>query len=189
MKSLTSLILLAGLTLMVIGASLASAQDTVYLELSNPAKSPIPPNCSTWTEFYPNPGVIHHQDDYVDNSEDGEMAFCDYIMLDGVWNHIEWVGPTYHLSCGVYEPWDNPNPTGDDPTCETWIEIYPEHGNLWHVDGFQDNGDGLISPCDMVLIAGVWCHIDDIGLNIRTKPGTPVDNENKTWGEIKEEFE
>ncbi len=186
MNRLLNLSLLAGLTVLVCGASLAVAQPDNYLELVDPAKSPIPANCSVWEEYHPNPGVLHHQDDYVDGSGDGEVAFCDYIMLDGVWHHIEWVGPTYHLECGVYEPWSNPNPTGEDPTCEDWIELYPDYGNIWHVDQWDDNGDGVVSPCDGIFIRGQWCHITDIKLNIRTKQEDPNPNEDMSWGDVKE---
>lgn len=173
------------------GAGLATAQispDMRFLELVEPLRAPIPANCSNWEELFPTPGLISHQDEYVDADGDGEINFCDYIILDGEPFHIEWVGPTYYLECGIFEPYDNPDPTGEDPTCETWIEISPNHGELWHMSEFQDNGDGVISPCDYVRIGDQLCHIMDIRLNIRARPGDPTPNEHKAWGEVKDQY-
>lgn len=71
--------------------------------------------------------------------------------------------------------------------CSTWHELYPGYCNPHHQDGWEDNGDGVISACDYVLIGGVWCHIDRVGLNIFVVPG-PIGTEQGTWGKIKKFF-
>jgi hypothetical protein len=171
------------------GYATASSVSEFNFELMGPLRTPIPPNCSDWQEFFPQSGQIHHQDDYIDSDGNGELDRCDFIQLNGVWFHIEWTGPTYHLTCGIFEPFLPEYPSGQDPTCETWIEIWPENGTLWHVDGWLDgDGDGLVSVCDIVVIGGQTCHIDEIGVNIRAIPEDPVASEQLDWGEVKSQF-
>lgn len=168
---------------------LATAQQ-MYLDLEipgGPKSAAVPGNCSGWHELWPAFCAPHHQDDYYDNG-DGDVSACDYIKLDGRWYHIVWSGPTYYLSCATgqsaLEPTD-PG-TGGDPTCEIWQEVHPNHGAQFHVDGWQDNGDGVLSACDYVMIAGQVCHIDRIGLNITVVPGDPpTPTRQSTWGKIK----
>jgi len=164
----------------------------MYLDLDIPAGKAlqIPGDCSTWHELYPVYCTPHHQDLFEDNG-DGVISPCDYITLDGLRYHVQWVGPTYFLSGlggeppEVYEPTEPQ--TGQNPTCETWHEIYPEFSLQKHVDGWEDNGDGVLSPCDNVQIGGIWYHIDRIGLDIFVVPG-PVGIEQGTWGKIKSFF-
>jgi hypothetical protein len=166
--------------------AVVSAQE-IYLDLMEPGpkSGAVATNCSSWHELWPAYCALHHQDDFLDNG-DGIISACDQIKLDGQWFHIEWAGPTYFLSCAtsqtVFEPTD-PG-TGGDPTCEIWTEVHPNNGQQAHVDGWQDNGDGVLSVCDYILIAGQTCHVDRIGLNIRIRP-TTVPVEIGTWGRIK----
>lgn len=169
----------------------AAAQQLTYLELASPLKAPIPANCSTWHELYPQYCMIHHQDDFQEGAPDGQISACDYIKIDNVWYHIEWVGPTYRLSFGAlpgdYEPVGPV--TGGNPVCETWIEVWPEFGPQFHVDQWIDNGDGVVSPCDFVVIGGATAHIDEIKLNIRVRPGEPpIDTERQSWGDLKTRY-
>jgi hypothetical protein len=164
----------------------ASAQ-TLYLELGiGPVDDPIPPNGADWHELYPTFCTIHTQEGYGDNG-DGEVSVCDMITLSGVLYHIEWVGPTYFLYNTVTgdvmfaEP-TNPDP-GGNPTGETWHEIAPEFCTEWTVDDWEDNGDGIVSQCDIVWIGGEPWHIEEVNLDITVTPGSPT--EKSTWGKIK----
>lgn len=169
-----------------------AADVQIYLDYAPPPGAltslNIPADCATWHELYPNWCVNHHQDGYEDGDGDGQISVCDFIILDGMRYHIAWVGPTYFLSCmgedWVVEPED---PTGQDPTCEMWHEIYPNFCAPHHVDGWIDNGDGVVSPCDIVIVDGVECHIDDIGLDIIVVPD-PTSTETSTWGSVKNLF-
>jgi len=75
---------------------------------------------------------------------------------------------------------------GRDPTCEMWHEIYPDHCLAHHVDAWEDNGDGLLGPCDVIYFAGEPWHLVGVGLNIAVTPDSPV--EPGTWGQLKELF-
>lgn len=177
---------------LLLGAVYAAAQPApeITFELVGTLRAPVPPTCSIWNEFYPNPGLVHHQDGYVDNDGNGQLDRCDYIQLNGIWYHIEWTGPTYHISFGTFEPFQPEYPSGQNPTCETWVEVSPDHGMLRHVDNWVDtDGDGLVSVCDYVVLGGQTGHIDEIGVNIRAVPGDPVPTEQLDWGEVKSQYD
>jgi len=166
---------------------------TMYLDLQpvggKVTSAAVPANCSTWHELYPNNCVPHHQTAYVDADGDSTISACDYIDLDDIRYHITWVGPTYFLDCqGEGSALHSEDPTGGDPTCETWHEIYPNWCTSHHVDGWGDNGDSLLSPCDIVSLDGQECHIVDIGLDIIVEPGGPTATERSTWGKVKNLF-
>lgn len=46
------------------------------------------------------------------------------------------------------------------PVCATWHEISPLFCRTWHQDGYGDNGDGVVSACDIIIINGVTYHVD-----------------------------
>ena len=171
--------------LMVTGV--ASAQ--IHLELMTRLRDPIPPDGSPWHELYPNFCEVHDQENYEDNG-DGEVSVCDFVTFGGTRQHITWVGPTYTLvevTSGDQwhaEPQDPYNP--ENPFCEIWLEVYPDYGSDWHIDDWQDNGDGVVGPCDIVIIRGGTYHIAEVDLNIITEPASPV--EQSTWGRIKSFF-
>lgn len=150
----------------------------------------VPPDCSTWHEIYPAYCINHHQDGFEDNG-DSLLSPCDIIVLDGVDWHVVWVGPTYWLNCDPttppagYEPQDPWN--GEDPTGQTWHEVYPNFCENGLVESWLDNGDGVVSVCDFVVIGGVTCHIDEIGLNIIVERD-PTATEGSSWGGVKKKF-
>ena len=47
--------------------------------------------------------------------------------------------------------------------CSTWHELYPNYCTSLHQDGFEDNGDGVLSPCDYIILDGERRHIDWVG--------------------------
>jgi len=156
------------------------AAGQYYMELQGPGRDPWPADCSTWHELYPNFCLIHHQDSYTDNG-DGVLSACDYIVLDGVSYHVDWVGPTYIMGGTYWEPID---PPGGNPICQTWHQVHPQYCAYGHVDDWEDSdGTGDASVCDMVWIGGVAYHIDAVQLNIQISAGSPV--ERSTWGRVK----
>ncbi len=184
--------------MLIVAAALAAAcvpaaGQSVHLEFvgvpGRPGGMPVPPTCSTWHELYPTHCAVHHQTDYGDDG-DGLVSACDQIVLDGVSYHIDWVGPTYYLQGipgrqgGVYlEPQSIP---GRDPVCETWHEIYPNYCLAHHVDAWEDNGDGVLSPCDMIWFDDTPWHLEEIGFNIIVTPDSPI--ERGSWSRIKQLF-
>ena len=156
------------------------------------AQYPIPADCSTWHELWPNFCIDHHQTGYEDGG-DGNLSECDNIILDGVTWHVDWVGPTYHFVevIGGVDTWTEPsldpghNP--DNPTGEVWHVVYPDFCAEFPIDGWDDNGDGTLSPCDVIVSGGKSYHLVDVTINIITsEPGTPI--EQSTWGLIKTFF-
>jgi len=183
--------ILAVLGLLILLPAGAFAQDKVLeLDLLPGGPEPIPPDCSTWHELWPSFCASSHQDSLEDNG-DGLLTACDYIYLDGQRFHVDWVGPTYYLNCDILiEPSDYQE---GDPICQTWIEVTPNYGALWHVDDWVDNGDGVVSVCDDIIISGgasgevLTCHIDDIRTNIRVT-GDPTATEESSWSQFKSLF-
>lgn len=182
-------LLLVAVALLALVPAGAFAQDKV-LELDTlPGREPIPPDCSGWHELWPSFCAISHQDSIQDNG-DGELSACDYIYLDGQRYHVDWVGPTYWLDCElILEPTDfQPG----NPVCQNWIEIWPDYGLLWHVDSWEDNGNGVVDACDFITVTGpdgttLSCHINEVATNIRVT-GDPTPVEESTWGHIKSFF-
>ncbi|MBM3319885.1 MAG: hypothetical protein FJY73_04340 [Candidatus Eisenbacteria bacterium] len=43
--------------------------------------------------------------------------------------------------------------------CTTWHEIYPAYCTPHHQSGYEDNGDGEVSPCDIIELNGIRYHI------------------------------
>jgi hypothetical protein len=168
----------------------AAQPQLIYLELLQPTREPIPPNCSYWHELYPNFCRQLHQNGYDDADGSGDMSPCDDILLDNDHYHIEWVGPTYFLSAiggpppGYWEPVEWPWPTGN-PVCQMWQQIHPDFGLQLHVDEWEDGDQsGDVTVCDNIMMGGIWYHVDEVAVNIRVTPG-PVPNELRTWGAIK----
>jgi hypothetical protein len=47
--------------------------------------------------------------------------------------------------------------------CSTWHELYPSFCTPHHQDGFTDNGDGVLSACDIIVLDGIGYHVDWVG--------------------------
>ena len=189
--------------LIVTLAPAAGAQGRFHFEFVPPQEGMtryIPPDGSTWHELYPTMCIMHEQTGYEDNG-DGFVGECDHIYIDEVRFHITWAGPTYVLETALTED-GRPRvdkfvepvgvaSAGRNPICEIWHEIWPEYCLEWHVEDWEDNGDGYVSPCDWVLIwdglgePQQW-HVIEVNLNIITMPDSPV--EDSTWGKIKAFF-
>jgi len=166
------------------------AAGQLYLEFAGTPIRDIPVDCSEWHELFPTFCLIHHQDDYVDNG-DGVVSICDVIVLNGVRYHVDWVGPTYVLeNQGTgdrrwYEPTEPLPPT--NPVCSFWHMVYPDFCTSHHVDGWDDNGDDVVSECDFIWIDGIAWHVVEVGLDI-TVTEEPSPAEQTSWGHVKSLF-
>jgi hypothetical protein len=101
------------------------------------------PVCTDWHMVYPDywDGCFH-LDDWIDNCN-GVLDYCDEILLEGEWCHVEGLAIDIILNEKI-----------EDPTCTYWHELYPECCvNDYHIEGWEDNGDKLLSPCDNVTMA------------------------------------
>ena len=72
-----------------------------------------------------------------------------------------------------------PGDPGFYGNCTTWFELYPNWGNIWHWEGYddlgklpvEDNGDGYLSPCDRVNLGGMSWHVIYHGPTFLTASG------------------
>ena len=84
--------------------------------------------------------------------------------------HVELVVPTRP---GGPAPLVGPIP----PAGSSWHEIYPAFCATYTQDGYEDNGDGVVSACDRIRLNGVLYHIEWAGptywTTCSTTPGGP----------------
>jgi hypothetical protein len=121
--------------------------EPYYFEFKGPFEdmylAKTKPVCTNWTMVWPyylgESGL--HIEDWTDNCN-GVLDHCDYILLSGVWCHVEELAVDIILNEKIA-----------DPVCTDWHELYPEFCNWYHVEGWTDNGDNLLSPCDSVDLA------------------------------------
>ena len=45
------------------------------------------------------------------------------------------------------------------PDCSNWNELWPDFGQPHHQSGYEDNNDGVVSPCDVIILDGEDWHI------------------------------
>jgi hypothetical protein len=48
---------------------------------------------------------------------------------------------------------------GIPPNGSSWHEIHPTFCGMYQQDGYEDNGDGVVSACDRIALSGVIYHI------------------------------
>ena len=112
--------------------------ETMYDVKTNPV-------CTYWHMVWPDydlSGWAFHITDWIDNCN-GVLDYCDEILLEGEWCHVEGLAIDIILNEKI-----------EDPTCTYWHELYPECCvNDYHIVGWEDNGDLLLSPCDNVTMA------------------------------------
>ena len=168
-----------------------ASADEVY-ELTSPIRGydpTWPQDGSPWHTLHPPEllcsSVVQTGHDDVDG--DGDMSFCDNIQIDGVWKHIEWVGPTIRIRSSqpgrdelkYIEPIEGPERQFQ------YHEVSPVYCNI------ITTTEPIVSVCQIVWVeappedVGEW-HVEAIETNIRTNGGSPV--EPSTWSQIKEWF-
>jgi hypothetical protein len=47
--------------------------------------------------------------------------------------------------------------------CSEWHELFPNFCTIHHQDAYEDNGDGIVSVCDIIILGGVRYHVDWAG--------------------------
>jgi hypothetical protein len=141
------------------------------------------PVCTYWHmvwpyyEYLPPEFPGYHITEWIDNCN-GVLDYCDYILLEGVWCHVEEVSIDIILNEKI-----------DDPTCTFWHELYPECCvNDYHIVGWKDNAsapNGLLSPCDTVTMqlmpdgANETYHVEEVtltlNLSVQDSMGSPFE--------------
>ncbi len=104
---------------------------------------------STWHEVYPFYSSSMNITQWTDNCN-GVLDACDHIEMYDLnidfyygWWHVE------ELSIDIIL-----NEKIDDPTGIIWHELYPDCCvNDYETLGWEDNGNGLLNPCDNVTLA------------------------------------
>jgi hypothetical protein len=170
---------------------------------------PIPPNGSNWHWLWP-PEIhctVEPQNGYEDGDGSGDMSACDRIVIGDISYHIEWVGPTYFMTCFpndgtepipdfISEP-STPDPANESPVGEIWHWIWPPeiYCQEFVVESWEDmNQDMAFNECDQINVfeqgpglPPTFYHIDRIGLDIIV--GDPVSQARQsTWGMVKDLF-
>jgi hypothetical protein len=127
--------------------------DLMYIEYKGPFETMYDIKTtvinSTWHEVYPIYCPSYNITDWTDNCN-GVLDFCDYIELHDLyadiyygWWHVE------ELSIDIVL-----NEKIDDPTGIIWHELYPDCCiNDYETLEWEDNGDGLLNPCDNITLA------------------------------------
>lgn len=62
-----------------------------------------------------------------------------------------------------YMELQEPTRTGIPADCSTWHELYPAFCTPHHQDFYSDNGDGVMSACDEIVLDCTCYHIDWVG--------------------------
>lgn len=173
---------------MLVASALPVCADEVF-ELTAPIRGydpTWPPDGSSWHTLHP-PELLctdNVQTGHDDVDGDGQMSFCDNIQLDGVWKHIEWVGPTIRIRSLDPERQDEVyiEPVEMPGRQFVYHEVSPTYCNIF------ETTEPITSVCQEVWVEFPpedvgWWHVEAIETNIRTNGGSPV--EPSTWGRIK----
>jgi len=156
----------------------ADYQEYIYVEYKGPYEPITMPICTWWHEVYPvyhgvlQPPGPYHIGDWSDTGigNPGLLGVCDSIMFDqfpGIWWHVEDMATDLILNEKI-----------TDPVCTDWLELYPTFGNGYHIDGWTDNDDGILSPCDYVDLTPVQggltekYHVEKVTLTLLVTLGT-----------------
>ena len=131
-------------TFTMLVSNVSNPEDIMYIEYKGPFEEiynikTVPWN-SSWHEVWPIYSEIWKITDWGDNCN-GVLDYCDYLSFDGgaTWWHVEELAIDIILTEKI-----------SDPVCTYWHEIYPEYCQEWHITDWEDNGDGLLTPCDYI---------------------------------------
>jgi len=121
-----------------------------------------------WHMVWPHYSEVFTIVGWEDNCN-GVLDHCDYITLEdegGLW-------VTWHVEDLAIDIILNEKIT--DPVCTWWHELYPDFCNEHHIVGWEDNGDGILSPCDTVDLdlLGTRYHVEEVTLTLFVTPEGP----------------
>ena len=175
----------------LVAFALPVGADEVF-ELAAPARGydpTWPPDGSDWHTLHPPAALctVGDQTGHDDVDGDGNMSFCDNIQIDGVWKHIEWVGPTIRVRSLEPGRQDLKYIEPVEPQGRQYVyhEVSPTYCNIF------ETTEPIEYVCQEVWVVFPpedvgWWHVEAIETNIRTNGGSPV--EASTWTQIKNWF-
>jgi hypothetical protein len=158
--------------------------DMAYDLILNPKIAD--PVCTDWLELSPEPYNLYHVVDWVDSIQEGFLTPCDYVALSlfptgfTQWYHVKTItltinvtNPQFPGEWYLYEL-NNENITFEDlygvktePICTWWNIIYPPFQEPpLHITDWIDNCNGVLDFCDMILLGGIWVHVEDVSLDM-----------------------
>lgn len=123
-------------------------EELMYIEFKGPYEPPAPyfpypPFGTLWHEVYPIYSNVYTILDWSDSSQNGILDYCDWILLDdGTWWHVEDIATDLILNEKIMDPVDI-----------VWHELYPTYCDWWNLTGWEDNGDGRLSPSDQIAMS------------------------------------
>jgi len=195
---------LASIVVLLLVSSLpAWTVDLKYYDATNSLIDLENPVGTQWHELYPNYCTAPYTiTDWKDNG-DGILSPCDTIVMQGPdlsesCEHVVEVTYTLELT-PLQDPvidtwWDfTEHGTGGDPliepVCSYWVEVYPEFGLEWHINGWEDNGSGVLDSCDVVVDdTGLSFHVEGVHTDIVTEPSEGCPIRPSTWSRLKRLF-
>jgi len=203
MKQIGSIIATATVAFLFLAPQVALAVDSTFFDATNSIIDPTDPVGTQWHELYPNfcssPYTILG---WADNGN-GVLDSCDVIAMenpDGTTSCHHVVLVTYTLELTRLNPpdqephfWDwDVKEEGDpltDPVCTWWTEVYPEHGDKFHIQAWEDNESGVLDLCDGIVDdAGAQYHVEGVHTDMVTEPADECAIDISTWGRIKSLF-
>jgi hypothetical protein len=115
-----------------------------FEEMYNALKHPA---YTLWHEVYPEYSNVYelYWDWWETDNCNGVLDVCDDIYLREISGDI-W--ELWHVEDICYDIILNEKIA--DPVCTWWHELYPDYCNEYHIIGWKDNDDGLLSPCDTI---------------------------------------
>jgi hypothetical protein len=179
---------------------LPAAADLGVYELTEPARGydpTWPPDGANWHGIHPSDIYcsVSEQTGHDDADGNGQIDACESIELDGVWRHVEWIGPTFTL---VALAGEQERPIGmimvelvaaptRPPAPYEYHVVYPPDAYCTIIESFEP----IEGVCQIVNIQdppefwGEW-HVEAVETNIHVGTGSPV--EPSTWGRLKSFF-
>jgi hypothetical protein len=125
-------------------------EQIMYIEYKGPFETmydvKTAPLGSLWHEVYPVYCPVFQIVGWEDNCN-GVLSYCDYLTLFDPETQITTFWHVEELSIDIIL-----NEKITDPTCTYWDELHPEFGNVYHIIGWEDDGDRLLSPKDEVYL-------------------------------------
>jgi len=56
-----------------------------------------------------------------------------------------------------------------NPVTTSWHELYPGYSNISSLNGWVDNNDDVLSPCDYIMLNETWYHVEAVTVTLYTR--------------------
>jgi len=136
------------------------------------------PMSTYWQEIYPDYDIWYVIDGWTDNGDE-ILSPCDYINITDVIGgpteeyHVENVTLTINITNPQQEPYlfeyigdgtiEDMYQTKTNLNHTWWEMVWPSFlGETLPIEDWVDNCNGVLDYCDMILLGGVWCHVEGV---------------------------